>query len=138
MLFHIYHHWWQSQTTSQLPLTDSFVSTTKQEIYSRRIAQGKIILFEGKKILIVDSLSTANPYGTKPKLKTDLVIISGNTKVSIPVLKKSIDFDEVVFDSSCKPANRKRWKKDCSNLNINYYDVNTEGAYVWDFNKEQP
>jgi hypothetical protein len=57
--------------------------------------------------------------------------------VSIPTLKKSVDFDEVVFDSRCRPASRKRWKIDCAKLNIDYWDVNAQGAYVWDLNDDQ-
>ena len=137
MQFNILHHWWQTGARHQIALTDTLRSTGS-EIYTQRIQQGKIILFEGKKILLVDSLATANYYGTKIKLRPDLVILSGNIKVSIPILKKSIDFNEVVFDSSCKPSARKRWKKDCSDLNINFFDVNTDGAYVWDFKKDTP
>lgn len=135
MLFHIYHHWWQSGITDQIALTNPI---TKAGIYSRTIAQGKIILFEGKKILLVDSSSVFNPYGVKTKLKPDLVIFSNVPKVSIPILKKSVDFNDVIFDSSTKPPSRKRWRKDCSDLNINYWDVNTEGAYVWNLNMGTP
>jgi len=131
MQFNIYPHWWQSGITRQIPVTGSSTESGSP-IYSRQIRQGRLILFEGKKILLIDSLTAFSYYGTKIKLKPDLVILSGNIKASIPILKKSIDFDEVVFDSSCKPSARKRWKKDCSNLNINYYDVNTDGAFIWD------
>ncbi len=137
MLYNIYHHWWQSGVTHQIQVTDS-LSNSQKEIYSTTLTAGRLILFEGKKILLVDSTATANPYGSKIKLKPDLVILSGNIKTSIPILKKSVNFNEVIFDSSCKPSARKRWKKDCSNLNINYYDVNTDGAYVWDLKKETP
>lgn len=137
MLFNILHHWWQAGISQQIPVNDS-LSNTHAEIYSTTLTTGRLILFEGKKILLVDSLATASYYGAKIKLRPDLVILSGNIKISIPILKKSVDFDEIVFDSSCKPSARKRWKKDCSNLNINYYDVNTDGAFVWNLKQEMP
>ena len=136
MLFHLYHHWWESGVAQRTSLQGSGIS--KPGIYSSRIAQGRIVLFEGKKILIVDSLSAFDLQGGGIKLNPDLVILSGTLKVSIPILKKTVDFDEVVFDSSCKPASRKRWKKDCSELNISYWDVSTEGAYVWNMSNDQP
>ena len=137
MRLHILHHWWESGISKQTPLNDS-AATITPGIYSKRIAVGQIVLFEGKKVLIVDSLSVADYAGTKQKLKPDLVILSGTLKVSIPVLKKSVDFEEVVFDSRCRPASRKRWKKDCADLNINYWDVNAQGAYVWNLREGQP
>ena len=136
MLFHIYHHWWDSGVNKEASLTTSGISSA--EIQSTTIPQGKLVLFEGKKILIVDSLSTSDYNGTRQRLKVDLVILSGTLKVSLPVLRKSILFDEVVFNSACKPASRKRWKKDCVDLNINYWDVNAQGAFVWNLNKEMP
>ena len=130
MFYHINHHWWECGIKDELPIKDAGTSDLPG-IYSNRVAQGTIVLFEGKKILTVDSLSTSDYTGTKIKLKTDLVILSGALKVSIATLKKSVDFDEVVFDSKCKPSNRKRWAIECAKLNIDYWDVNTQGAYVW-------
>jgi hypothetical protein len=137
MQLHVLHHWWESGVAKQIPIKDG-AETTAPGMYSKRIAAGTIVLFEGKKILVVDSLSMADYSGTQFKLKPDLVILSGPLKVSLPVLKKSIDFDEVVFDAKCKPASRKRWKKECSDLNVNYWDVNAQGAYVWNLKQAQP
>ena len=137
MFYHINHHWWESGISNELPIKDAG-TTELPGLYSSRIAQGTIVLFEGKKILIVDSASTSDYTGAKLKLKPDLVIISGMSKVSIPTLKKSVDFDEVVFDSKCKPASRKRWAIESAKLNIDYWDVNTQGAYVWNLRTDAP
>ena len=137
MQLHILHHWWESGVAKQNPINDN-TETSAPCIYSKRIAAGQIVLFEGKKILIIDSLSVADYSGTRQKLKPDLVIISGTLKVSIPTLKKSIDFNDVVFDSRCQPPSRKRWKKDCSDLSINYWDVNAQGAFVWNLKDVAP
>ena len=137
MQFHVYHHWWKNGVKQELPLNDK-AGNSNRLVYSTRIALGQIVLFEGKEILIADSLSMAEYNGTKIRLKPDLVIISGTLKISLPVLKKSVDFDEVVFDSRCRPASRKRWKKDCAELNITYWDVNAQGAFIWGMNKDMP
>ncbi len=137
MSFHIFHHWWQSGVNEELPLKDT-AETNAPGIYSTRIQQGLIVLFEGREILIVDSQSTSGYLGTKTKLKPDLVIFSGTLKVSIPVLKKSVDFDEVVFDSRCRPASRKRWKKDCADLDIVFWDISAQGAYLWNLKDKMP
>lgn len=137
MQLHIYDHWWESSIKQETAIIDS-AETIVPGLFSKRIEVGRIVLFEGKKILIVDSLSTVEYAGTKLKLKPDLVILSGTLKVSLPILKKTVDFDEVVFDSRCRPASRKRWKKDCADLNINFWDVNTQGAYVWNLKGDAP
>ena len=136
MLFHIYHHWWECGVSGGLPL--SSLNNSTSEIQSTTIPQGRLVLFEGKKILIIDSLATSDYNGTQQKLKADLVILNGTIRVSLPVLRKSIVFDEVIFDSACKPSSRKRWKKDCADLDINYWDVNSQGAFVWNLNSDMP
>jgi len=137
MQLNISPHWYNSGIGSETPIYDKAI-TALPGLYSSRIAQGRVVLFEGKKILVADSLSTADYNGTRLKLKVDLVILSGTLKITLPVLKKSVDFDEVVFDSRCRPASRKRWKKDCAELNLTCWDVNSQGAYVWNLGHSSP
>ena len=51
-------------------------------------------------------------------------------------LKKLIEFDEAIFDSSNKKWKIDYWKKDCAKMRIKYWDVNEKGAYIKDLNEK--
>src|SRR5690606_40563365 len=64
-----------------------------------KLAFGKLILFEGKKILLVDKeVGRGQPELTN-KLHADLLILSGNPKVYLKELNKLVDFTKVIFRS---------------------------------------
>jgi len=123
MLFHVKHHWWDCGVKEET------------QVSSKQLPIGKLILFEGKKILVVDSALEKNDFELKQKLKVDLVILSHNPKVYLENLKKLIEFGEVVFDSSNKPWRINYWKKDCDKMKIKYWDVNAQGVYIQDLSK---
>ena len=93
---------------------------------------GSLYLFEGKKILQIDSLLEKRDFNMEKKLKVDLVILSHSPKVYLEKLKRLCDFDEVIFDSSNKKWKVDYWKKDCAKMKIKYWDVLERGAYVKD------
>lgn len=64
----------------------------------------------------------------------DLAVLSGNSRVSIPVLRRSYDLKQIVFDSSVPVWLANRWKKDCDSLLIPYHDVSEKGAFVKNLN----
>ncbi len=123
MLFHVKHHWWDCGVKEET------------KISSRQLAAGKLIQFDGRKILVVDSGLEKNDFVLEKKLKVDLVILSHNPKVYLENLKKLIEFDELVFDSSNKKWKVDYWKKDCAKMKIKYWDVNEQGAYIKDLNE---
>ncbi|HRG87514.1 MAG TPA: ComEC/Rec2 family competence protein [Chitinophagales bacterium] len=114
--FHVLPHWWAGNISSQGPVA------------ATRITGGRIVLFEGKTILVVDSV--LNRYSVTPKLQADLVILSNNAKVPIAGLQQVCNFSKVVFDSSNKKKRTEQWAADCQRLNLQYYDVTTSGAYI--------
>lgn len=120
MLFHVKHHWWNCRINKEVKIT------------SQHLAFGNLILFEGKKILVVDSALEKINFEMKKKLQVDLVILSHNPKVYLENLKKLIDIDEIVFDSSNKKWRIDYWKKDCAKMKIKYWDVSERGAYLYD------
>ncbi len=122
MMFHVKHHWWNCGISEEAQL-DSGI---------RQLPWGKLILFENKKILIVDSVLGKTNFEMDKKIKVDLVILSHSPKAYLENLKKLIDFDEVIFDSSNKKWKVDYWKKDCEKLKIKYWDVLERGAYIKD------
>jgi competence protein ComEC len=121
MLFHVKHHWWNCGVKEEEPVA------------YRQLPVGKLIEFEGRKILVIDSAMEKTDFEIKNKLKTDLVILSHSPKIYLNHLKKLVEFDEVIFDSSNKKWRIDYWKKDCTKMKIKYWDVNAQGAYQRNF-----
>jgi hypothetical protein len=120
LINHIYHHWWESGVKEEVPANPS------------QSAVGKIILFEGEKVLIVDSVYPPLSVLAKRKLKVDLLVLTGNPQVSLTQFRNSVDFSDVVFDSSNKPKRIESWEDECNKLDIYFWDVNKRGAFLWD------
>lgn len=88
---------------------------------------GRLFVFAGQKILIVDSNLTGDELPVK--LKADVVIISGNPPIHLFQLKKQVDFKEVVFDSSNSPREVIYWMKEAEQMGVKGWDV-SKGAYI--------
>jgi competence protein ComEC len=81
-----------------------------------------------KKILIVDkSVATS---GQAAKIKVDVIIISGNPKLSMASLVQLFDCNEIVFDGSNSYREINRWKKECADLHLQYHSVLESGAFI--------
>lgn len=125
LLYHIKHHWWDCRVKEE----ESAIPE------SRQLGFGKLFLFAGRNVLVVDTGLKKLDFVMDKKLKVDLLILSHSPKVYVENLQKIIDFDEVVFDSSNKPWRINYWKKDCEKLKIKYWDVAERGAYVKNLNE---
>ncbi len=123
MLFHVKHHWWKCGVDEELKVAS-------YTLHVEGFPFGNLYFFEGKKVLLIDSLLEKIDFAMEKKLKIDLVILSHSPKVYLENLKKLVDFDEVVFDSSNKKWKVDYWKKDCSKMKIKYWDVTERGAYI--------
>ena len=124
MMFHVKHHWWDCGVKRE------------EKVSSKQLAIGKLIQFEGKRVLVVDSALEKTEFVLDKKLKVDLLILSHSPKVYLQNLKKLIEFDEAIFDSSNKKWKIDYWKKDCAKMRIKYWDVNEKGAYIKDLNEK--
>jgi competence protein ComEC len=124
MMFHVKHHWWDCGVKQE------------EKIDSKQLVVGKLLHFEGKRVLVVDSALEKTDFVLDKKLKVDLLILSHSPKVYLKNLKKMIEFDEVIFDSSNKKWKIDYWKKDCAEMKIKYWDVSERGAYIKDLNDD--
>lgn len=120
MLFSVKHHWWKCGVDEEV------------KVDSKQLPFGELIAFEGKKVLVVDTVLPKIKFEMEKKLKIDLLILSHNPKIYLEQLEKLIDFDEVIFDSSNKKWKTERWKKDCAEMKIESWDVSEQGAFVRD------
>ena len=86
--------------------------------------------FQRKRIMIVDKpISIA---ATEKKINIDLVIISGNPKLSISQLAQAINCNRFIFDASNPLWKIEKWQKECKALQLSSHAVSADGAFVWD------
>jgi competence protein ComEC len=111
MRYNIRDHWWQCGVEKEIS-----ADSTKLGI---KLPYGKLYTIDGKQVIVIDK---ELPYNRTIKLKADVVILSGNTNNTIEEIRQRGDFNEVVFDTSNKPAHIKHWIEECEKLNIKYHD----------------
>lgn len=74
-------------------------------------------------------------FDLEEKMKLDYVLVSSSPKIFIEEIQAAFEFEKIIFDSSNKKWKVAEWKEKCEALNIEYYDVAEEGAFVFDLKK---
>jgi competence protein ComEC len=124
LLFRVKHNWWKMKIKNHLPPNEApFIKSTLYE-------NNKLILFENKKILIIDSAFTL----PNEVFHTDYLIVSHNPKLYLKKAADKIKAQYFIFDSSNSYHKIKYWKKDCEDLCLNCYFVTENKAFIADFN----
>jgi len=121
MRFHIMHYRWERRVKQSTLITDFF----QENNYFR---SGNFIQFFDQKILLWDE------YFVKPDnvstIELDYVIVSEKAKLDFI----NINCKQVVIDSSVPEYKREQIKKECLKWDIPFYNVSTEGAYLFELN----
>lgn len=86
------------------------------------------IFFNSKTLVLVDKGFKVQPPAEK--FQADYIIYSHNPYLSISELNKSFEFELLIIDSSNSIWKTKELKKECEKLDIKYYCVKEEGAWV--------
>ena len=126
MRYNVRDNWYASGVKVQLPM-DSV-----KEVYD--VPFGKIYVTGGKRIVEVNKEIIVG-QGTndgRGKLKTDVLILSGGYKGKVKDISERVASAQVVFDTSCKRWQLKKWKDACAALNIKYHDCQ-DGAFVMEW-----
>lgn len=128
LLFHIKHNWWDLGLTNidTLAFPMTHVSYSDNAIFIKN----NFIQLGNKKMMVLENSEIASPIQIAKPIFVDCLILSKNVKISIHKLSQSIKFIRLIFDSSNSNYTTKRWKAECEELNIAYYDVKLQGAYV--------
>jgi len=90
---------------------------------------GSILHFNNSTGLI---LSPQLDWQAISKLEVDYIIVRDNPYLRIKKLIKHVDFQRIIFDGSNNRKNLKYWKKDCKELDIEYFDVANDGYLIID------
>ncbi len=71
------------------------------------------------------------------KKNVDYIILSQNIYTDIKPIVDLFDFKTIIFDGTNKNWRTEKWKEQCENLNIPYYDITTQGAFAVDFKTKE-
>ena len=91
--------------------------------------QNMFYQFNEKKILIVDRPIKFNDL--QQKVELDLLIVSKNPALKIAKVVKAFNCKLVVFDASNPAWKIEKWKQECKSLQVNFYSIPAEGAFVY-------
>ena len=91
---------------------------------------GNFILFSGKKIAI---LQKSIPKGLGQGIRVDVLILSGNPKISIPDVIKVFHPGQIIIDATNSTLCTLRWLKESASQHIACHSVTEHGAYEKEF-----
>jgi competence protein ComEC len=94
------------------------------------IKEGNYILFAGSRIVILDHTI---PKGMKKQLKIELLILSGNPKISLSDAILTFHPTEIIVDATNSRYNTLRWKKEAAMLQVAFHAVTEQGAFEKEF-----
>jgi competence protein ComEC len=124
MLFHIKHNWWDRGLDD--PKEESlFPGKSFSNDWMCR--EGNVLQFCDQRIALV---SESFRGLQQSKLKVDKLILSKDAKVKIKDVLDRYDVDLLIFDASNSKRSIRRWSRQCKKLNIKFYSVPSEGAYI--------
>ena len=123
--YHVQYHFWERGIRDTITLKHD---TTATFLSGHLAVQNNFAQFNGKKYVFLrndddlpDSLI---------KFPVHCVIVSAAYKQGMEALQNAFTFDTLIFDSSIAPSRLKKWKRECDELHIKYYDVSKQGAYI--------
>ena len=120
--YHIQEQWWERGVRDSLSIGD----TSAVLLNNHLSIQHNFLQFNNTSIAFVrgnDDLPTE-------KVKVHYLIVSGTYRQNIAALQNAFIFDKLIFDSSVSPYRIKKWKEECEELHIKYYDVSKQGAFI--------
>jgi competence protein ComEC len=83
--------------------------------------------FYNYKIAVIDNQFKASQSSSK--IDIDLIILTKNTKLSIKDILNIYNTKQIVIDASNSTYNRERLSNEAELLNVNYWDITTNGAF---------
>ena len=122
---HIQYNWWK------LGVNDNYTihaDTDAILLSGKLMLQNKYAQFNNYRIAFIKQ-NTGLPSPTN-KLNLHCIIVSAGYDLDMLSLKNAFNFDTIIFDSSVPDYKLKKWEAECRQLNLHYYNVKTQGAYI--------
>jgi competence protein ComEC len=105
-----------------------FYRASKSDTLPGLVDNGNNCVFRNKKIMLVDSSLVFAPPSSK--IKVDLLIISGNARLSIAQLQEIFDCPQIVIDGFNPLWKVDKWRGDCEKRRLACHCVVDKGAFV--------
>lgn len=128
LLFYVKHNWWDIGIRNTTITSDTIKT-------KNLLIKNNYIQFFNKHIAIINNnqIKKGNtPNHRIPLLTVDYLILSQSPDIHIRELLPLYHFNTLLFDSSNSPRLLKRWKRECTKLNIPYHSVSDAGAFIVD------
>ncbi len=109
-----------------------YFSITNVDFQPANTDNAEGIYFGNQRILVVNGPLKTLP-ATMP-LTVDLIVISGNPRITISDLLKAVRCKQIVFDSSNSVWKINTWKTDCISNGVPCYSVAEKGAFILNLN----
>jgi hypothetical protein len=122
---HIRYNWWKLGVQDNLSVhsdTDAILLSGKLML------QKQFVQFNNCRIAVIKHNEDIPLHSDK--LNLNCIIISGSYNLDMLSLKNAFNFDTLVFDSSVPEYKLVKWEAECKQLNLHYYSVKTQGAYI--------
>lgn len=122
---HIQYNWWK------LGVKDNLIGhfdTDALMLSGRLMEQKQFVQFNNYRMAFIKQ--NADVPSSSIKLNLNCVVVSSGYNLDILSLKNAFNFNMLVFDSSVPDYKLKKWEAECRQLNLPYYDVKTQGAYI--------
>ena len=123
--YHVQYHFWEKGVKDTLTLRND---TSAVLLSGHMAVQYNFIQFNGKRYVFLRS--NDDLPDSLDKFPVHCVIVSADYKAGMEALQNAFTFDTLIFDSSIAPSRLKKWKEQCAQLHISYYDVSKQGAYI--------
>ena len=123
--YHVQYNLWEHGVRDASFLNKD---TNNVLLAGRMAINNNFIQFNGKRYAFIRSNDDVPDSAEKQNVHC--LIVSGPYNKGMEALQNQFNFDTLIFDSSIAPARLKKWKRECENLNMKYYDVSKQGAYV--------
>jgi len=122
---HIQYNWWK------LGVKDNFNihSDTDAILFSGRLMiQKQFVQFNNCRVAFIKQ--NADVPTVSNKVNLHCIVVSGSYGMDILSLKNAFNFDTIIFDSSVPEYKLKKWEVECKELDLHYYNVKVQGAYI--------
>ena len=105
-----------------------YFETTSEHTFGHFYFKNNFIKFFDIKIIVIDptTIIPEHPFN----IEVDYVLIRNTPDVVPDELEYIFNFKKIIFDNSNKKWKVEKWKKQCSQSGIDFYDIATRGAFV--------
>jgi competence protein ComEC len=83
---------------------------------------------QNKRMMIIDRAVCFKPI--EHKINIDVLVISKNIRINMKELLSTIEPKLIVFDASNSLWKITKWKKECDALNLRFFSIKDQGAFV--------